>query len=165
VLWLNGRLLAARLVESGSKADLDYRAMALAVFSWVATVGIKDGVKSADALALEFPQLYGGRASRGGGNDLFPMAAVDGGIAALFPTATVQTIRPHDWKGSVIKPKSTKEPYIIQGRVVERLDAEEQKRVQWPTDKKKQWDVADAIGVGLHVLGRFERKRGDGVIR
>lgn len=126
-------------------------------------------------LVLEWPQHYSGRAARGGGDDLLSLAAVDGAIAALFYlngvtaklrdpnfqfSVEVQHVTPHDWKGSIPKPKRQSEPYIVRERVVDRLSEAECAVVEWPKNKKLGWDVADAIGIGLHALGRFERKRG-----
>lgn len=123
-----------------------------------------DAIFEADAvvntLVVEWPQFYGGRAARGDANDLLPLAALDGALAASFSGATVIAVRPHQWKGSVPKPASARGKYIIRYRVQVRLSEEERRRITWPTAGKLSWDVADAIGIGLWHLGRFDRKRG-----
>lgn len=169
VLFEDGVLRAAAYVRGEGVPEVLLmlaRATALGVERWVveriderlpSLFGVREAV---DRLVLELPQTYGGRASRGDANDLIALAAVDGAIAALFPLASVQAVRPHEWKGSVPKPKSARGKYIVQERVWERLSAEERGRVVWPKAEKLKWDVADAIGIGLWALGRFERKRG-----
>lgn len=158
-LWEGAELIRAAYVENSEREDsgpLAARSMALAVSAWCAgTLPLQ----AVDALILEFPTVYGGRASRGDARDLFPLAAVDGAIAMAFPEASVSHVEPHDWKGSVKKPKRASDTYAIAARVVERLGADERARVEWPKSAKLRMDVADAVGVGLHRLGRFERLR------
>lgn len=137
------------------------RATALGVECWIdERLPGWDESEAVNRLVLELPQTYGGRAAKGDANDLLGLAAVDGAVAALFPLASVRTVLPHAWKGGVPKPKSARAKYVVQERVVTRLSAEEQERVVWPKAERLKWDVADAIGVGLHDLGRFDRKRG-----
>lgn len=112
-----------------------------------------------EALVLEWPQTYSGRASRGVTDDLFPLAALDGALVARFNPPRVVTYTPHDWKGSIQKPKSAKDSYIIRERVEARLSDEEKLVIHWPTNGRHSWDVADAIGIGLFYLGRFDRMR------
>lgn len=114
-----------------------------------------------DVLALEVPQIYQRAAgkSKGDPNKIMPLFGVGAALAALFPEAEVRFGTPHDWKGGVKKPKNVKEPYAIQVRVLERLTEAEKKQIAWPTSIKQTYDVVDAIGIGLHHLGRFERRR------
>lgn len=152
------QLIAAEYVlfsRNGSDAPLCV--VPLPVFEWVsARVNFRD-VKH---LVLEFPQTYGGRAARGDANDLLPLAFVDGALAALFAEARVVIVRPFEWKGSVPKPASATGSYIIRSRVEARLHVHERVAVAWPKNGRHSWDVADAIGIGLHHLGRFEPQRG-----
>jgi hypothetical protein len=121
-----------------------------------------------DVLALEVPQIYsrGGGKSIGDPNNIMPLFGVVAAIAALHPTAHVEWERPRGWKGNTCKPSNAKDGYVIKERVLERLTKPEREVVAWPslskstdTAKKQDWDVADAIGIGMFVLGRFERVR------
>lgn len=168
-LWRDGKLTAAKYVKNPADKGLGpsvARDMAHMVKAWVCDhvrtwdhrfVGAFELVL--DKVILEWPQTYSGRAAKGDTNDLFTLAAVDGAIAALFPLAKVEHYVPHQWKGSVSKPDKVSQPYIIETRVRDRLSAEELACIDWPGNKKFCLDVTDAIGVGLHALGRFERKR------
>lgn len=118
---------------------------------------------SCSELIVEMPQVYtrGENKTKGDPNKcVIPLVAVDAALAALLPHAVVNTYQPHTWKGSTSKPEKASGPeYIIMSRVKERLSSEELSRVHWPKSVVHSWDVADAIGVGLHHLGRFERHR------
>lgn len=161
-VWRSGRLVAAAYVANSEREDdgpLACRAMAAAVKEWCSVVA--PGV--IDELMLEWPTLYGGRASKGDqgvdARDLFTLAGVDSSIATAFALAKVYSCVPHDWKGSVRKPKKVDDPYAIETRAIQRLDDDERARVVWPANKRLRWDVADGLGIGLHKLGRFDRLR------
>ena len=156
-LWDSGKLVAAAYVKNSDEVCAVPRQcanMADKIAVW--TLGI---VHPAMQLVLEWPQTYGGRSSRGDANDLFPLAGIDGALAAIFPAANITHYVPHAWKGSLEKPSKTSEPYSVESRVRDRLSTEEAANVKWPTNVKLSWDVTDAIGVGLKFHGRFERKR------
>lgn len=152
------RLLAAAYVANidfeGLAGPLECAMMARQVRLW-APVHV-------EALAFEWPQIYqpGGDKTKGDPKVLLPLAGVDAAIAALFSEATkVSKVQPHDWKGGVQKPKRVSDPYPIEGKVRSRLTPEELANIQWPRAVKFTWDVSDALGVGLHALGRFEPRR------
>ncbi len=158
-LFSDGLLVAAAYVPSTHTEDAMARACretAQAVQEWCCKV---DMLHLPNALVLEWPTTYGGRASRGDARDLLSLAGVDGAIAAFFPGARVDCVEPHAWKGSVTKPKRAADPYPIEARARERLSAEESARVEWPGSAKHRWDVADGVALGLYHLGRFERRR------
>ena len=156
-VWRHGRLHAAAWVQNPCSTGSGPREAAEAARA----VHVHCGLARLDTLVLEYPQIYsrGGGRTKGDPNDLLPLAAVDGALAALFPEAAVVYFTPSVWKGQVDKPKSVHEEYAIERRVRERLDESELLRIVWPGNKKHRWDVVDALGVGLHHLGRFERKR------
>jgi hypothetical protein len=138
--------------------------MAQAVVDWCATW--PSNVYVVDALALEIPQIYSRGKSKGDPNNIMPLFGVVSAIAALHPMATVEWERPRGWKGNTPKPDSAKAKYVIKERVIERLSERELDLVAWPslnknTDvaRKQDFDVADACGIGMHILGRFERVR------
>lgn len=161
-LWHGQQLLRATCVKSGDDGEgpSTAAAMALAVFCWARGKCLPSGeLVTVDQLVLEYPQTYGGRASRGDANDLIVVAAVDGALAALYSSSAIKHYVPHDWKGSIEKPETTKEEYPIKNMVEARLLPVELAGVDWTKNVKHSWDVADGIGVGLKALGRFERKR------
>ena len=115
-------------------------------------------------LAVEIPQIYGrgGGKTKGDPNYLLPLFGVQCAIAMLLRThAKVTAYKPADWKGSTSKPlrQDGKVEYVITRRVKERLSADELKCVDWTQSVKHSWDVADAVALGLHHLGRFDRVR------
>lgn len=142
--------------------------MGIEVSSWVGFKELNDRITQ---LIFEYPQIYArGKGSKSDPNRIMPLAGVDSAIATLFPTAVVTTYKPRDWKNTVEKPDHSSKPYVIEARVLERLDDQEKMCVSWPVDacgkgkvtgvaREQNWDVADSIGVGLHFFGRFERKR------
>ncbi|MEK7706236.1 MAG: hypothetical protein AAB426_14850 [Myxococcota bacterium] len=150
------RLIAAAYVVF-SRRDDEICSVPFAVREWVSARADSLAVKR---VVLEFPQTYRGRAARGDTNDLLSLAFVDGAIAALFAVADVALVRPFDWKGSVPKPVSATGDYIIRSRVEARLSSDEKTAVVWPKNGRHSWDVADAVGIGLHHLGRFAPQRG-----
>jgi len=158
-LWEDGELIAAEYVRNLAKlggGPGECREMARSVLLWTFRQ-YEDG-KSLQRLVLEWPRTYAGRASQGDTNDLFPLAAVDGALAVTFFNAEITHYEPHFWKGSIGKPEPGQE-YSITTRVLSRLTPEEEVRVVWPKAKKLTYDVADAIGVGLKFLDRFEKRR------
>lgn len=160
-LWCKAELLLAAYVPSPSDVGSGPRECAdaaRAVWAWAGRSGFG---APGDVLAVEWPQIYSraGGKSKGDPNDLLPLAGVDSALAALFPSVEVHHFVPHAWKAGVPKPKSAAEEYIITRRVIARLSEVEQARVEWPGNKKHGWDVADALGIGLYHLGRYERKR------
>jgi hypothetical protein len=152
-----GRIIDAKHVKNFAKGSgpKECAVMARAVYESALGYDIT-------TLVLEYPQIYqreGGK-TKGDPNGIMPLAGVDAAIATVFPLANVFVYRPSDWKGQTQKPESVGAgEYIITGRVKSRLDAEELARIVWPVSVKHSYDVADAIGVTLYHVGRFERKK------
>lgn len=167
----------ARSSIKDTKVDIVERAVASAA---AAVRWIEESYVPRDAIKLvivELPQVY----QRGGGvkkakskgdpnKVVLPLAMVDAAVRALLPMAKAISYKPHDWKGDIGKPVAGdgdmpdigmegEAEYIITTRVKARLEVFELPTVDWTTSKKLSWDVADAIGVGLHHFGRFDRKR------
>jgi hypothetical protein len=81
-------------------------------------------------------------------NDLLALVGVDAAVAmACVETMDLVTFYPDEWKSQV--PKK-----VMNERVWGRLSSEEQKNVT-----KKDHNVLDAVGLGLHHLGRLTRRR------
>jgi len=114
-----------------------------------------------DHVLCEWPQTYGGSSSRGDTNDLFPVAGVGGALATVaeYGGAAFSHIVPHDWKGSLQKPKKVTDAYPIVLMCERRLSDAEKSVVLLPSNKRLHWDVWDAVGIGLKALGRFEKMR------
>lgn len=162
--WRKGCLAAAGFAKSpiGEGSDVfACVAAARAVVSWLLFRFGDLMLGDIEQLAIEFPQIYqrGGGKTKGNPNHLTPLAAVDGALAAMLPLAKIHTYHPHDWKGSVEKPKKVSEPYPITAKVEARLEQSELAVITWPENGRHRWDVVDALGVGLHHLGRFERRQ------
>jgi hypothetical protein len=149
-LFGGDRLVAAAYVKNTVKKGnrlSECAKMAYALALWTKTIG-EDEVTN---LICEFPVVYSGRAARGDANDLFPLAAIDGALVALFPRADVTSYFPREWKSNV-------DADTMIERIKLRLSPEELTCVELPS-KSLQHNVWDGIGVGLHFLGRLQPKR------
>ena len=160
-VWRDGELFAAEYVPNDSDSintmqrcvdlaeEVDARLYAL-------------NIKPVDLFVCEIPQIYprGANKTKGDPNKIvIPLAMVNAAVAARLVVQVV-TYQPHSWKGTTSKPKNTKSgEYVITTRVKSRLSEKELQAVDWTKSVSHSWDVADAIGVGLVHLGRFERIR------
>lgn len=102
-----------------------------------------------EVLALEWPQVYrAGRGKRGADpNDLLLLAGVCGALAAHV-RCDVVAVLPREWKGTL--PKE-----IACAHVYARLAPGERKVVDaLGLPKSSIHHVLDAVGIGLHVVGR-----------
>ncbi len=105
-------------------------------------------------LAVERPQIYRGTKSKGDPNDLPPMVGIDVGLAVLLG-CPVTSYLPRDWVGGTSKAETGDPWKSPRGyRVWDRLSEVERGAVVVATH-----DVVDAIGIGLHRLGRFVPRR------
>jgi hypothetical protein len=107
---------------------------------------------SFDLLLIEFPQTYGGRASRGDTNDLLRlcgMASVLFRHGAQF-AAKRNFVAPSAWKSNV-------DSDICVQRAQMRLSPNETKRVALPSAKSLQHNVWDAVGINLWACRRWFR--------
>jgi len=113
-----------------------------------------DAVKTAPArlsslpeeLVIEIPQVYVRARSKGDPNDLIMLAGLVGAFVYCFGNAS-KLYRPAEWKGQV-----TKE--ITEQRARKRLSPDELSRIELPSAKGLHHNVWDAVGLGLHHLGR-----------
>jgi hypothetical protein len=105
-------------------------------------------------VVCEIPYIYPGGRGKGDGNDLIQVARIAGRLTALVPEDRMSFIYPRSWKGNV--PDS-----VIFNRISSRLTPEE--RALLPgLDKFLSskftgllGNVLDAVGIGLHRLGRL----------
>ena len=161
-LWRrNGQLFLAEYIPSKTESENIVRKCAEAaeeVYAWMYGLNIDEPLET---LIVELPQIYtrGANKTKGDPNkNVLPLAMINAALAAYFSDAKVVSYQPHAWKGTTKKPENTKVgEYVIMKRVKERLSESELAAVNWSDSVKHSWDVADAIGLGLHHLGRFER--------
>ncbi len=149
--FANGQLVRAFCVSVAAKdfpigiVGLGMRAKYMA--GRIHSVG---GFPIGTKVIAEWPQIYQREKgkSKGDPNKMLPLAAVIGAVVARHFIDGVQLIQPHEWKGQASKP-------AMKRRIVERLTPTELARIP----VKLVHDGWDAIGIGLHGLGRLERKR------
>jgi hypothetical protein len=132
-------------------------AAADAIAGWANQMGARP-----DAIAFEWPQVYAREKSKGDPNQLIPMAGVDLALATGFTIAAamrksrlrVLCYKPADWIGQL--PKATRgsaKSSPRAQRILSRLDAAEVAALP------DQHDAIDAVGIGLHALGRLGVRR------
>lgn len=112
------------------------------------------------AIVYERPQIYVREKSKGDPNDLIALAAIGAAVCAYFEASSatarilIETPTPAQWSGQI--PKATKgnamnSPRAM--RILSRLFAVEVARMP------NQHDAIDAVGLGLHALGRLGIRR------
>jgi hypothetical protein len=124
------RLVACAYVKNPIRKGNDVQAaleMARAVLEWEKPIRPLDGPTH---LVVEIPQMYTLKHQKGDQNDLLPLAAVDGALAALYQVP-VTTYLPREWKGQIDKDATA-------ARVTTRLDAAEHDRAR----RLRRCDVA-----------------------
>lgn len=147
-LFHEQKLIEARYISNPEKTrrgPVAWRAMADAIMN---TWGWMGPVTS--DMYLEVPQVYGGPRAEDP-NDLIDLAGVDGAIASRYASSNLNFFLPRQWKGQVPKDKMTQ-------RIKEQLFDFELARVK--SAGAKDHNTYDAIGIGLFVLGRLEKRRG-----
>lgn len=102
-----------------------------------------------DVVVVEWPRQRreGGASSA----SLITLGVHLGQALARTGTDHVRRINPSEWKGSIPKPASRKAPYIVATRARGWLLPGE------PAPDRGEWDVWDAIGIGLVHHGRCRR--------
>lgn len=95
----------------------------------------------------EFPFVYPGGRGKGDGNSLLSVARIAGRLTALVPESRLKFVYPRSWKGTVDKA-------VMCQRILDRL-SEQEKRCLPKVPKSKLHNVIDAVGIGLHELGRL----------
>ncbi|NNB91955.1 hypothetical protein [Corallococcus exiguus] len=104
-------------------------------------------------LVIELPRVYAAAHQRGDQNDLIQLAGVVGTLGgALAPVTERRSVFPRDWKGTL-----DADAFIE--RIKQRLESAEHLRVELPAAHDLHHNVWDAIGIGLHALGRLAPRR------
>jgi hypothetical protein len=163
-LFRDGILIAAgrvKVVKTPKEMDRLMRALSVAdvIASWYTE---RSGGGIAQQLAFEWPQIYADGKGKGDPNGLLAMVAVNAALlTAMFvmgATRGVQvsatTYKPADWIGQL--PKTTRGKASASPRaqrIYSRLSDNELAQVP------DQHDAIDAVGIGLHHLGRLGVRR------
>lgn len=94
-------------------------------------------------------------------NTLITLSVTAGMLVAYFGAETGYQLKfyyPRSWKGQIAKTKKL-EDYVIFQRIVKRMKKKEcdlfAKALTEYTTVKEQLDVVDAVGIGMHDLGRL----------
>lgn len=121
---------------------------------------IWDRKVSPRTIALEWPQIYRGSATDP--NDLPGLAGVGMAVVGLIADSVDHAVQvvsylPREWIGQVPKSKlkNGAATSVRANRIAERLSLEERLEMHRHTSH----DVIDAIGIGLHCLGRLAPTR------
>jgi hypothetical protein len=142
--------------------DLGARWASMSLLIWDAVRSRVPQHVASVSVAYERPQTYRPTKSKGDANDLHGLAAIGNGLAVLARWSwsahdvrvEVTSYTPQEWTGCTSK--DTRGPAWENPRA-ERI------RVRLSPDElalvPAQHDVIDAVGIGLHALGRFARRR------
>ncbi len=135
--------------QSGEMSLASWASMAFAVREWLRPRLGDEPFQ----LVIELPRVYAASHQKGDQNDLIQLAGVVGMLGGSLPgIASRRSIYPRDWKGSL-------EPDAFIERIKQRLDAAEHLRVELPSASSLHHNIWDAIGIGLHALGRLGPRR------
>lgn len=138
-LWSDyGRLVKASYVrvKRNAVAIEQYRALAQ---------NVREVFDGADSLILEVPRVYQGNKQKGDPNDLVSLGVVVGLIVGVFGKPA-KTVFPYEWKRQL--PDA-----VCAARIMNRLDDAERAVIELP-GKTLAHNVLDAVGIGLHGVGR-----------
>lgn len=102
-------------------------------------------------VAIEWPRVYTRDKSKGDPNDLLPLVAVGATVVVLLKATGVRYY-PHEWKGQLTKD-------ACHARVRARLSVAERETIEMPRAVGLGHNVLDAVGIGLHHVGRLKRER------
>jgi len=141
-LFRDGTLKFALYLRNYSNGNLPDRCIAMAQDLYCLSV--------VDEVAFEWPQIYRQGKRTGDPNDLLPLVGITMAFVALS-RSTATSYLPREWKGSLDKATCAE-------RVLARLSATERDNISHAAPSLMH-NVYDAVGIGLHHLGRFERKR------
>jgi hypothetical protein len=114
---------------------------------------------------VEWPRIYSTQAKKGDKakadpNDLLGLVGVDMAFLGMLKGPLenrFSRVYPEQWKGQL--PKETADgsnPVMM--RVLKRLSVQEKAAIA-PCSRSLEHNMFDALGIGLHALGRFERER------
>lgn len=141
-------LIRAAYVKNTAKTErgpATWVKMAQAVFAWACPASFEE------ELVIEYQRLRFGR-EKGDPNNMMELQGVVGAITGVMFDWNVVGLFPEQWKGSVKKE-------IMTGRIIQRLSLEELNMLEVRKKAKNliyDHNMVDAVGIGLHHLGRLE---------
>jgi hypothetical protein len=161
IFWVGTQeLYAAALIQGISDARVPFadriEALAYDAQTWV---GAKlKGENYSRTVAVEIPQVYEAARQKGDQNDLISVAFSAGAVARAV-TCSFYTgsgplsvsYKPREWKGTIDADTMT-------ARIESRLTDYERRKIEKCAASLRH-NVIDAVGIGLHYLGRLNRKR------
>lgn len=108
---------------------------------------------------LEIPRAYPGPKSKQDPNDMVRNALRGGEFKYKYRSwgYEIEELHAQIWKGTIPKPASVEEQYLMEERVLERLDAEERKLLYASMSAravKLDHNMVDAVGMALWRVGR-----------
>lgn len=155
-LFRAGRLVAASRVKpdkAWTALDVGERCRQIAsrIHEWFIGVDPLAG-QHLDQLVIEWPRIYRAGKGKGDPNDLPPLVGVAMCLAGRLDVE-VKTYWPSDWIGQVPKSTTGNPLDAARGKLIWRnIDAAEQSGIVL------SHDAIDAVGLGLHHLGRLHRR-------
>lgn len=145
VAVFNGDLIQAFYVKNPVERGDDYAAAS----NVASAVNNSISQYRANTAIIECPMVYSGAKQKGAQSDIVAVAGVSYSLAARLSATGIDCFRvfPYQWKGQV--PKE-----IMLNRIILTLASTEQNAIQ-KTSKSLRHNVLDAVGIGLHHLGRL----------
>lgn len=143
--WVGDQMVRARYIKrtEGSASKAYQMAWTLNQITYRNDI-VADGRYS----IIERPRIY--TKMKGDPADILNLLEVGATFQGMLGRP-VEWVEPHAWKGSLNADAMTE-------RIKSRLTPEEHKRVE-PCAASLMHNVYDAVGIGLHALGRLDRKR------
>lgn len=180
-LFIDGLLIGARCIPSTATGNGAHACaeMAREVIMWARHVGSLSGTGGRSSgspfipteYVCEWPQIYASRIREGktdeDPNDMIALAGVSSAVAVLAGAPTTHYL-PKEWKGQVPKKVMTKrilgflaeQEIEIASKGILRTDPIlYTDRVAALLKSPTAHNAIDAVGIGLHHLGRFDRQR------
>lgn len=160
-LFRDGKLVSAARIKVHFDTSMNQAQRCIAAANeigmWLHALGAR-----VTTIGYEWPQIYAGSKQASNPNDLPGMVGVDLAITTALMIAAaargeqlnVLCYTPGEWIGQVPKSRTGSALRSPRGRkIASRLDANELAVMP------DQHDAIDAVGIGLHALGRLGTKR------
>ncbi len=111
-------------------------------------------IDCAKEVVCEMPMIYPNSTQwKGSPNDLLKLARVVGLLEHRFASRGFRAVLPREWKGTMSKGQA------FEDKVRGRLSKDELHNIELPSAKGDDHNVWDAVGIGLWMCGRFDKKR------
>lgn len=161
--YLGGELRAATYVRNPIKSGDGTAAVAAMVEQLTHRLSLWGAASQAPrALAVERPQIYTYGKGKGNPNQLIPLAEIGAGLACAMRWGALHTYLPREWKGTI--DGDTMVARISATGPASLLSADEHARVDLPCASLAH-NAWDAVGIGLHRLGRLTTRTYPGASR